>query len=108
MRLAAAIGMVALGWWSPPARAESQYGTPRPLDGQTRPLDKYRGLPISIVEMHAQWVHDAQLEGVLSQDVDLMLWMFSATVETFAAIEQYQPKLVGTSEARLARTLSVR
>jgi hypothetical protein len=86
-----------------PYKLDAFYGIPRPLDSETRPLDEYKGLPIGIVEMHAQWIHDAQAEGILSQDVELMFWMFSATVETFAAIEQYEPKLVGTSEARLLR-----
>jgi hypothetical protein len=86
-----------------PYRFGATYGIPKPLDPQTHPLSDYEGLPISIVEMHPQWIHDAQYEGILSQDVDLMFWMFSATTETLQAIEQYEPKLVGTSEANFLR-----
>ena len=34
---------------------------------------------------------------------ELSLFMFDATVETFAAIRQYEPALVVTSEAQLLR-----
>ncbi len=80
------------------------YGIPKPLDSETRPLSDYSGLPISIIEIHPQWLHDAQYEGVLAlHDVELLFWMFSATTETFAAIEQYEPEMVVTSEAQLMR-----
>ena len=79
------------------------YGIPKPLDSETRPLSDYTGLPITIVEMHPQWIHDAQWEGLLTLDVEVLFWMFSATVETFDAIEQYEPEMVVTSEARLMR-----
>lgn len=83
------------------------YGIPHPLDSETRPLSDYAGLPISIVEIHPQWIHDAQWEGFLSEQrarkLETVFWMFSATVETFGAIEQYEPDWVGTSEARLMR-----
>jgi len=79
------------------------YGIPHPLDSETRPLSDFAGLPISIVEIHPQWIHDAQWDGLLSQNVETVFWMFSATVETFAAIEQYEPDWVGTSEATLLR-----
>jgi hypothetical protein len=79
------------------------YGIPKPLDSETRPLSDYTGLPITIVEMHPQWIHDAQFEGLLSLDVEVLFWMFSATVETFQAIEQYEPEMVVTSEAQLMR-----
>jgi hypothetical protein len=78
-------------------------GVPAPLDDQTRPLDDYAGLPITIVEFHAQWILDAQYEAVRSLGADLAVFMFSATAETFAVIEQYEPKLVVTSEATLVR-----
>ena len=84
-------------------RYEAFYGIPRPLDSETRPLSDYAGLPISLVEFHAQWIHDAQYEGVISAGIDVGVFMFSATVETFAVIEQYQPTFVNTSEARLLR-----
>jgi hypothetical protein len=90
-----------------PYRFTAIYGIPKPLDSETRPLDDYAGLPIGVIEMHAQWIHDAQLEGYLTaagdKDIELVLWMFSATVETLAAIEQYEPDMVNTSEARLMR-----
>lgn len=79
------------------------YGIPKPLDPQTVPLDDYTGLPLSIVEVHDQWLNDAQLEGIRSSGAQLVLWMFSATVETFDAIERYEPYAVVTSEARLMR-----
>jgi hypothetical protein len=86
-----------------PYRFDAYYGIPRPLDSETRSLGDYAGLPISIVELHPQWIHDAQHEGLLSLGVDIGFWMFSATVETFAAIEQYEPALIVTSEATLMR-----
>jgi hypothetical protein len=79
------------------------YGIPAPLDSQTHPLDDYTGIPLSIVEVHDQWLNDAQLEGIRSSGAELVLWMFSATVETFDAIERYEPSAVVTSEARLMR-----
>jgi hypothetical protein len=84
-------------------KLDAFYGIPKPLDSETRPLSDYTGLPISIVEMHPQWIHDAQHEGLLSLDVEILFWMFSATTETFAAIEQYEPEMVVTSEANLMR-----
>jgi hypothetical protein len=86
-----------------PYKLDALYGIPKPLDSETRPLSDYAGLPITIIEMHPQWIHDAQFEGVLSSNVELLFWMFSATTETFAAIEQYEPEMVVTSEARLVR-----
>lgn len=86
-----------------PYKLDAIYGIPKPLDSETRPLGDYAGLPISIVEIHPQWLHDAQYEGLLTEDVEIVFWMFSATVETFAAIEQYEPEMVVTSEARLMR-----
>lgn len=79
------------------------YGIPKPLDPQTQPLSDYSGIPIELVEIHPQWLHDAQWEGLLSEQVEVLFWTFSATVETFAAIEQYEPDWVGTSEANLMR-----
>lgn len=78
-------------------------GIPAPLDNQTRPLQDYKGLPITVVEFHDQWITDAQYEGVQSAGADLSFFMFSATAETFAAIRQYEPISISTSEARLLR-----
>jgi hypothetical protein len=59
----------------------------------------YTGFPISIVELHPQWIHDAQHEVLLSLDVEILFWMLSATTETFGAIEQYEPEMVVTRPA---------
>jgi hypothetical protein len=77
------------------------YGIPAPLDPSTHPLNEFHGIPLDIVEIHPQWIHDAQWEGLQSLGVEIVFWMFSATVESFAAIQQYEPDWVGTSEARL-------
>jgi len=84
-----------------PYLLDTFYGIPAPLDPSTHPLDEFTGIPLDIVEIHPQWLHDAQWEGLQSMGVEIVFWMFSATVETFAAIEQYEPDWVGTSEARL-------
>lgn len=95
-----------------PFRLGAVQGVPAPLDDQTRPLGDYGDLPIGIFEFHAQWLLDAQYEAFASYraahatdaaPVDLALFMFSATVETFGVIEQYEPSLIVTSEARLFR-----
>jgi hypothetical protein len=86
-----------------PVRYEAFYGIPRPLDSETRPLSDYAGIPITFVEMHSQWINDAQYEGLISSGIDVGFFMFSATEEHFAAIRQYEPIIVNTSEARLMR-----
>ena len=86
-----------------PPHYEAFYGVPRPLDSETRPLSDYAGIPISFVELHSQWINDAQYEGLLSSGIDFGFYMFSTTVEHLAAIEQYEPKIVNTSEATLMR-----
>jgi hypothetical protein len=86
-----------------PVKLGAIQGVPAPLDNQTRSLDEYRGIPLDLVEFHAQWILDAQYEAVRSLDIDLGVFMFSATVETFAVIEQYEPTMIVTSEARLIR-----
>lgn len=84
-----------------PFLLDTFYGIPKPLDSETRPLSDFAGIPLDMVEIHPQWIHDAQWEGLRSQGVQVVFWMFSATVETFAAIEQYEPEMVVTSEAQL-------
>lgn len=84
-------------------RLAAVQGVPAPLDDQTRPLGDYRGLPIEIVEYQAQWFRDAEYEAVRSLGAELSFFMSSATVETFAIIEQYEPAHIVTSEARLFR-----
>jgi len=86
-----------------PVQYAAVQGVPSPLDDQTRPLDDYAGLPIDFVEFHAQWILDAQYEAVQSLGARLAVFMFDATSETFAVIEQYDPALIVTSEARLVR-----
>ncbi len=78
-------------------------GIPAPLDPQTHPLGDYAGVELSSVEIHDQWIHDAQWEALRSMKVEIVFWMFSATSETFAAIRQYEPDKVVTSEAQLMR-----
>lgn len=79
------------------------FGVPAPLDPQTQPLGDYTGVPLAAVEIHDQWIHDAQWEALIQMDVDIVFWMFSATTETFQAIRQYEPDKIVTSEARLMR-----
>lgn len=55
------------------------------------------------VVFHAGWVTDGHYQAFRSMGLDLTLWMFSATVETFAAIEKFEPRAVLTSEAPLMR-----
>jgi hypothetical protein len=86
-----------------PVRLGAIQGIPAPLDNQTRSLDEYAGIPLDVVEFHAQWILDGQYEAVRSLGVDLGVFMFSATSETFAVIEQYEPRFIVTSEARLIR-----
>ncbi|MEO8700440.1 MAG: hypothetical protein ABI867_10365 [Kofleriaceae bacterium] len=86
-----------------PFTLEAIQGIPEPLDNQTHSLEDYRGLPITLVEFHAQWILDAQYETMQSLGLDMGVFMFSATAETFAVIEQYAPKYIVTSEARLMR-----
>lgn len=86
-----------------PVRYAAISGIPRPLDSETRNLGDYAGLPIDIVEVHPQWLLDGAYEGIASSDMELAFFMFAATAETFAAIEQYEPVYVNTSEARLVR-----
>jgi len=86
-----------------PVEYSAIQGVPAPLDDQTQSLDGYRDLPLSYVELHAQWILDAQFEAVRSLGVDFAVFMFSATAETFAVIEQLRPRLIFTSEATLMR-----
>lgn len=79
------------------------FGVPAPLDPQTHPLEDYSGIELSSMEVHDQWITDAQWEVLRSMNIDIVFWMFSATTETFEAIEQYRPDKVTTSEARLMR-----
>jgi hypothetical protein len=61
------------------------------------------GLDLDVAEFHADWVTDGQLEAFRSLDLKLCLWMFSATEETFSAIQRIRPDYVDTGEALLLR-----
>jgi hypothetical protein len=84
-----------------PFLLDTFYGIPKPLSGETQPLDDFAGIPLDIVEIHPHWIHDAQIEGLNSLGLEIVFWTFSATTETFNAIDQYEPDAVGTSEAQL-------
>jgi hypothetical protein len=86
-----------------PVRYGAILAIPKPLDSETRNLEAYAGVPIDIVEFHAQWILDAQYEAARSLGLDIAVFMFSATGETFAVIEQVLPSLVVTNEATLMR-----
>ena len=86
-----------------PVQLGAIQGVPAPFDNQTYPLDKYAGIKLDFVEFHVQWILDAQYEAAVSSGLAIGVFMFSATVETFAVIEQYAPTFVTTSEARLMR-----
>jgi hypothetical protein len=55
------------------------------------------------VVFHAGWINDAHYQAFRSLDLQMTLWMFSATVETFDAVERFEPAAVLTSEAPLFR-----
>jgi hypothetical protein len=78
-------------------------GIPLPLDGQTHSLDEYDAAGIDLVEMHPGWLLDGQFQAAKSADLDMVFWMFDATVEILAAIDRFEPAMVETSEARLMR-----
>lgn len=86
-----------------PFRYGAIQGVPAPLDDQTRPLGDYEGIELGLVEVHNQWLLDGQYDAIDRERTELAFWMFAATVETFAAIEQYEPEIVVASEAQLVR-----
>jgi hypothetical protein len=73
--------------------------TPSGLAGQR--LEEFPA--VDDVVFHAGWINDAHYQAFRSLDLDLTLWMFSATVETFDAVERFEPSAVLTSEAPLFR-----
>lgn len=77
-------------------------GVPPPLSGTSRPLATYT-VALDVVEAHPHWLQNAALEAYRSMGVAIGLWMFSATAETFDAIDRFQPDFVVTSEAPLVR-----
>ncbi len=78
-------------------------GVPAPLDNQTRPLGDYAGIPLEVIEFHANWLLDAQYEATLGYRAKLAMFVFALTGESLASIEQYDPYFVSTNEARLLR-----
>jgi len=66
-------------------------------------LSEFEGLPLDIVEYHWNWVTDGQYQAWRSMGLETTMWMFSATVEAFDAIETLRPTYILTSEAPLVR-----
>ena len=66
-------------------------------------LSDFDGLTLDIVEYHWNWVTDGQYQAWRSMGLETTMWMFSATVEAFDAIEALRPTYVLTSEAPLVR-----
>jgi hypothetical protein len=60
-------------------------------------------VPITVVDVHPQWLTDAQYEAILTAHEDISFFWFSTTEEMFALIRQYRPIAVETGEARLMR-----
>ena len=55
------------------------------------------------VVVHSSWINYGGFHAFRSLDVDITIWMFSATADTFAALERVEPEYVVTSEALLMR-----
>ena len=58
---------------------------------------------IDVLAFHSTRFPDGQQQAYEALDVDLMLWMLDASLETFYAAEVYHPEYVNTSEAVLLR-----
>jgi len=82
-------------------RLAADFGAPAPFGSDTQPLRGFAD--IDIVEIHPSWLTDAAYQAYVSLGVDLNIWMFSATTETFAAIERFDPEYIGTGEVPLLR-----
>jgi hypothetical protein len=63
--------------------------------------DKQDG--IDVLVFHSTRFPDGQQQAYEALEVDLMLWMLDASLETFSAAEVYHPEYVNTSEAVLLR-----
>ncbi len=87
----------------PRRRLSADFGAPRPFTPDTPKLSDFAGVPLDVIEFHPGWLTDAAVEAFRSLDVDVVLWMFSATPELFAAIRTYDPEYVNTGEAELMR-----
>lgn len=60
-------------------------------------------IELDTVILHSAWISKGHETALRSFDIDLALWMFSANVEHFNAIERLKPRYVVTSEALLLR-----
>jgi hypothetical protein len=81
--------------------SNARYGGIRPDD-----LTALRGNladGIDILSFHASRIPDGEQQSYLALDVTVMLWMLDAALETFYAMEAYQPAYVVTNEAILFR-----
>jgi len=58
---------------------------------------------LDVLAFHSTRFPDGQQQAYEALDVDLMLWMLDATLETFYAAEIYHPEYVNTNEAELLR-----
>lgn len=61
------------------------------------------GLGIDILSFHTSRLPTGQRQSYVALDVDLMVWMLDASLETFHVLGMYEPKYVVTSEALLFR-----
>ena len=84
-------------------RLSADFGAPRPFTPDTPRLSDFAGIPLDLVEFHSGWLPDATIEAFRSMDVDLVLWMFSASPEILAAVTAHDPAYVNTSEVPLLR-----
>ena len=95
------------GWvavWQSSDSLGATIGIPAPLDSQTHSLDEFPPeLGINLIEIHPDWMTEAQYEAYVHANYDLAFWMFSATSEIFDSIERYEPSMIVTNEARLMR-----
>ena len=86
---------ISIGQSERPGEAALTADTPR--------LSDFAGIPLDLVELHPGWLPDAAIEAFRSMNVDLALWMFSASPEILAAVLRYDPAYVNTGEAELLR-----
>ena len=84
-------------------RLSADFGAPRPFTPDTPRLSDFAGITLDLVELHPGWLPDAAIEAFRSMEVDLVLWMFSASPEILAAVTADDPAYVNTSEAPLVR-----
>jgi hypothetical protein len=77
-------------------------GIPRPLDGQTLPLNEFPAeIGAQVVSVHPHWTRDTDLNVYDSMGLELSYWMFDVVPETLDAIRRHRPAYITTNEARL-------